>query len=179
MVCNTVDRARAVHTLLQKALAGRGGVDCDLLIGRARPLDRQAVQERVLTRFGTSREPSDRAAVLVATQTVEVGVNLDVDVLVSESASWDALVQRLGRLNRLGELPRPVPGPDGGRGGGRPRRPGRGPGLRRGPRHHLAASARAGYRADDQHTTGSTSRRGPAAELTGTTSRRGVHAAPE
>ena len=42
---------------------------------------------------------------LVATQTVEVGINLDVDVLVTESASWDAVVQRLGRLNRLGKLP--------------------------------------------------------------------------
>jgi hypothetical protein len=44
VVCNTVDRARAVYIQLQKALAGRGAVDCDLLIGRARPLDRQAVQ---------------------------------------------------------------------------------------------------------------------------------------
>ena len=106
VVCNTVDRARAVHTLLQKTLA----VDCDLLIGRTRLLDRQAVQDRVLTRFGTDRARSDRAAVLVATQTVEVGVNLDVDVLVTESASWDAIVQRLGRLNRLGAFVSRFPG---------------------------------------------------------------------
>ena len=42
---------------------------------------------------------------LVATQTVEVGANLDVDGLVTESAPWDSLVQRLGRLNRVGECP--------------------------------------------------------------------------
>lgn len=108
VVCNTVDRARAVHTLLQKALPDAEG--CDLLIGRTRLIDRQAVQERVLTRFGNGRPPADRAAVLVATQTVEVGVNLDVDVLVTESASWDALVQRLGRVNRLGEFASRFPG---------------------------------------------------------------------
>ncbi|GEL17531.1 type I-G CRISPR-associated helicase/endonuclease Cas3g [Pseudonocardia asaccharolytica] len=115
VVCNTVDRARAVHTLLRKLLTGRGAVveaDCELLIGRSRPIDRPNVQEQVLSRFGTSRDPSRRAAILVATQTVEVGVNLDVDVLVSESASWDALVQRLGRLNRLGRFTERFPGQD-------------------------------------------------------------------
>ncbi|HEY6797637.1 MAG TPA: type I-U CRISPR-associated helicase/endonuclease Cas3 [Kineosporiaceae bacterium] len=113
VVCNTVDRARAVHALLVKLLAGRAAAieaDCELLIGRSRPIDRPELQDRILARFGTRREPSPRAAVLVATQTVEVGVNLDVDVLVTESASWDALVQRLGRLNRLGRHAERFPG---------------------------------------------------------------------
>ena len=107
VVCNTVDRARAVHERLGRLLAAAGAgieADCELLIGRARPVDRPDLQDRILGRFGVDREPVDRAAVLVATQTVEVGVNLDADVLVTESASWDALVQRLGRVNRLGKL---------------------------------------------------------------------------
>jgi CRISPR-associated endonuclease/helicase Cas3 len=107
VVCNTVDRAREVHTQVNKALAD---ADCELLIGRSRPLDRDELQQRVLSRFGTARAASPRAAVLVATQTVEVGVNLDVDVLVTESASWDALVQRLGRLNRFGRFVDRFPG---------------------------------------------------------------------
>jgi hypothetical protein len=43
VVCNTVDRARAVHGLLRKQLSGRKvavKADCDLLIGRSRPIDR-------------------------------------------------------------------------------------------------------------------------------------------
>jgi len=115
VVCNTVDRAREVHSLLGKLLVARGAVveaDSELLIGRSRPIDRPRVQEQVLARFGTGRTPSDRAAVLVATQTVEVGVNLDVDILVSESTSWDALVQRLGRLNRLGRFTERFPSCD-------------------------------------------------------------------
>jgi CRISPR-associated endonuclease/helicase Cas3 len=113
VVCNTVDRARAVHTLLTHRFTGRTArteADYELLIGRSRPLDRPGMQDRLLTRFGSGRLPTDRAAVLVATQTVEVGINLDVDVLVTESASWDALVQRLGRLNRLGRYPDRFPG---------------------------------------------------------------------
>lgn len=107
VICNTVDRARAVHNLLMRRLSARGSAvdaDCELLIGRTRPMDRTIVQDLVRERFGTGRRPQRRAAIVVATQTVEVGVNLDVDILVTESASWDALVQRLGRLNRLGEF---------------------------------------------------------------------------
>ncbi|MGF1653050.1 MAG: type I-U CRISPR-associated helicase/endonuclease Cas3 [Actinomycetales bacterium] len=108
VVCNTVARARAVHELIvQDTTAGRArtahpAVDCELLIGRTRPLDRPGLQDRVLDRFGVDRGPGSRPAILVATQTVEVGVNLDVDALVTESAPWDSLVQRMGRLNRLG-----------------------------------------------------------------------------
>src|SRR5512143_2262005 len=107
VVCNTVDTARTTHSLIVKAVGRRdSGLsgDVELLIGRCRPLDRAGLDARVRQRFGIGAARTDRPAVLVATQTVEVGVNLDADALVSESASWDALVQRFGRLNRLGRL---------------------------------------------------------------------------
>jgi len=54
---------------------------------------------------GRARKIGTKPAILVATQTVEVGANLDADGLVTESAPWDCLVQRLGRVNRLGDCP--------------------------------------------------------------------------
>jgi len=110
VVCNTVGRARAVHDMLTKrAGAARDplAADVDLLIGRSRPADRDVLVDALRKRFGVYRSRHDglRPAVLVATQTVEVGANFDADALVTESAPWDALVQRLGRLNRLGKTP--------------------------------------------------------------------------
>lgn len=100
VVCNTVDRAREVHGALTRLLGG--DVDLSLLIGRSRPLDRERVVDHVLTLFGADRGESETRAVLVATQTVEVGVDLDATGMVTESAAWDALVQRIGRVNRRG-----------------------------------------------------------------------------
>ena len=110
VVCNTVDRARQVHATLTKAVTRRQDpVDADvtLLIGRSRPADRDLLVGRLKERFGVGRARTSgtKSAILVATQTVEVGANLDADGLVSESAPWDSLVQRLGRVNRLGKCP--------------------------------------------------------------------------
>lgn len=104
VVCNTIDRARAVHSELTKLLPD--GVPALLLIGRSRQYDREAVVSQALELFGADRIPSSTSAVLVATQTVEVGIDLDATGLVTESASWDALVQRIGRVNRRGRFDR-------------------------------------------------------------------------
>ena len=71
-----------------------------LITGRMRQPDRQRVLDTVENRL-EKREPT----LVVATQCIEVGVDWDFDALVSEAASWDALVQRMGRVNRRGERP--------------------------------------------------------------------------
>lgn len=102
VVVNRVATARQVFENLKDG----DGSDADsvLLIGRARPLDREALVQKYLNRMRAGRKDEDNPKPLyvVATQTVEVGADLDFDAMVTESAAFDALRQRFGRLNRLG-----------------------------------------------------------------------------
>jgi CRISPR-associated endonuclease/helicase Cas3 len=99
VVLNTVDAARAVH----HELSSKG--DCILIIGRARPIERDVLALEIMARAGTGTRAQGRQPIyMVATQTIEVGLDLDFDALVSELAPVSALRQRFGRLDRLGEL---------------------------------------------------------------------------
>ena len=74
-------------------------------MGRMRPIDRDAITLDWLTRLSATEAGTrslTRHVFIVATQCLEVGANLDFDVLVTECASLDALRQRFGRLNRSG-----------------------------------------------------------------------------
>lgn len=102
VVVNTVNVARQVFA----ALSEIPDLDVSLVTGRCRELDREVNKARWWGRIAAGRTPRRASApfVLVATQTVEVGADLDADALVTECASLDALVQRLGRVDRLGEI---------------------------------------------------------------------------
>lgn len=98
--CNRVDTARRVCNLLS-----RDGARAHLLTGRMRPLDKDDVIAGALAPLATGRAAERRLhqpTFVVATQTLEVGADLDFDLLVTECASLDALRQRFGRLNRAG-----------------------------------------------------------------------------
>lgn len=102
VVVNTVAMARAVFNRLDTQLTNPA--NCALLTGRVRPVDREYLQEIWYPRIqaGVTRA-SEESLYVVATQTIEVGADIDLDNLVTESASLPALVQRLGRVNRRGE----------------------------------------------------------------------------
>lgn len=98
-VVNTVRRARAVWGGLERSLPD--GVDLALLVGPQRPVDRDQILSRHRGKL-FDRAPDGNRLVCVTTQTFEVGLDADVEAMVTESASMQALVQRLGRLNRSG-----------------------------------------------------------------------------
>lgn len=98
-VLNRVDSAVQVA----KAL-GDEGLSCRLWVGRMRPWDLERIRREEPGLFDVSG--AQGVDVLVATQTIEVGVDLDLVHMVTELASGSALVQRAGRVNRLGQRDR-------------------------------------------------------------------------
>jgi CRISPR-associated endonuclease/helicase Cas3 len=103
-VVNTVRCALDVHRQVVAALRKDEEIACGLLIGPQRPHDRAAFLDGDGLRLFDPGKPG-RRLVVVATQTFEVGLDADVEAMVTESASGTALVQRLGRLNRRGRRP--------------------------------------------------------------------------
>ncbi len=101
IMVNRVGTARSIAAKLQEAHPGR----VTLLIGRMRQFDREAATKEIQDRLKTGATPSSPQSgpfIVVSTQCLEVGADLDFDALVTEAASLDALRQRFGRLNRGG-----------------------------------------------------------------------------
>ncbi|MDO5076187.1 type I-U CRISPR-associated helicase/endonuclease Cas3 [Corynebacterium sp.] len=95
-VVNHVDTATRVAKLLRKK-----ELSVELLVGRMRAADVEALKQR---RHGLFTPKGDPAVdVVVATQTIEVGVDIDFAAMVTELAPGSSLTQRFGRVNRLGE----------------------------------------------------------------------------
>lgn len=87
VVCNTVKQAQTVFEQLQPISANP-----QLIHSRFMLRDRERIE----------RELTD-ADLLVGTQAVEVSLDIDFDVLFTEPAPIDALIQRFGRVNRARE----------------------------------------------------------------------------
>ena len=102
---NTPKTARETFGRLRKQMAE---ADVLLLTGLTREREAQRVRARILDRdhgmaaIRDAKFSRPRALVVVATQTLEVGADIDAEYLVTEACGVRALTQRLGRLNRLG-----------------------------------------------------------------------------
>ncbi|MDZ7763228.1 MAG: helicase-related protein [Melioribacteraceae bacterium] len=44
---------------------------------------------------------SDEACIVVSTQVVEVSLDISFDLMITETAPLDSLIQRFGRINRI------------------------------------------------------------------------------
>ncbi|HMO82374.1 MAG TPA: CRISPR-associated helicase Cas3' [Pyrinomonadaceae bacterium] len=120
IICNTVRRAQDVYQLLKAdpffdGIASDGRPKLDLLHARYRFIDRQEREKRVLARFGKQcskvllTENGKKVeyevcrpymAVLVSTQIIEQSLDLDFDLMITDLAPADLILQRAGRLQR-------------------------------------------------------------------------------
>lgn len=106
VICNTVNRSIEVYKHLKARLKD---TECSLFHARTLKMWRREREEEVLRKFGKGERQEDgtylnadrpERAVLVATQVIEQSLDLDFDIMISEIAPIDLLLQRIGRLHR-------------------------------------------------------------------------------
>lgn len=96
---NTVPRAQQTYRALRGSIDG----EVTLLHGRLSAADRADRADRLLSQLGppdTEDERRPQRLVVVATQVAEQSFDVDVDLLISDLAPADLLLQRAGRLHR-------------------------------------------------------------------------------
>lgn len=91
VVCNTVKSAQDTFLALKTAVKETESI---LLHGSFSGKDRNKKESELLT---------DKVKLLVGTQAIEVSLDIDYDMIYSEPAPIDALIQRFGRVNRRRE----------------------------------------------------------------------------
>lgn len=97
VVCNTVDKAQRLYQALKKV----DKIDARVILIHARFLDENRKKKEELLQRLFSRNKKEKA-ILISTQVIEVGIDISSDVMLSELAPIDSLIQRAGRCARWG-----------------------------------------------------------------------------
>ncbi|WP_208027237.1 type I-G CRISPR-associated helicase/endonuclease Cas3g [Rhabdothermincola sediminis] len=97
VVCNQVKRAQEVYTKLR---ARKPEADLVLLHRRFRPPERENAVGRALDRV----KAEGPGRIVVTTQVLEAGIDVDAATMITEVAPWSSIVQRAGRCNRSGQI---------------------------------------------------------------------------
>ncbi len=98
VVCNVVDRARSLFEALRDH-PNRGDAQVLLLHSRFLPQDRQRIEGEIQRVFSKDGDPGE-SWILVATQAIEVGLDITCQTLHTELAPANAVLQRAGRCAR-------------------------------------------------------------------------------
>lgn len=95
-IVNHVDTAAKIASELKKIK-----LNVELIVGRMRSYDLEQLRKKHPSLFTCVGD--DEVDVVVATQTLEVGIDIDFSSLITELAPTSSLTQRFGRVNRLGK----------------------------------------------------------------------------
>lgn len=109
VICNTVRRAQRIYRALARYFKGNASDELpvlDLFHARYLHEERSVREQRAFARFGTDKTKRPHRAVLVATQVIEQSLDLDFDLMVTDFAPIDLMLQRAGRLWRHAETNR-------------------------------------------------------------------------
>ncbi len=103
VVCNVIAKAQEAYN--QLLFLQNEGLEIILLHGRFNLRDRLEKEKLVRKYTGVKDEtgkpnPNRKPIILIATQVVEVSLDIDLDTIYTQPAPLEALVQRFGRINR-------------------------------------------------------------------------------
>lgn len=93
VICNTVTKAQKLYMDIIGS-----GMCCDLLHSRYINRHRRILENKIMD---FSKDES-AIGIWITTQIVEASLDIDFDVLFTEMATADSLLQRMGRCNRAG-----------------------------------------------------------------------------
>jgi CRISPR-associated endonuclease/helicase Cas3 len=108
---NTVDEAQETYRALQSANF-QGGPPVALLHSRFPFFRREELEADWMNRLGKDSTNRPAGCVLVSTQVAEQSVDIDADLLITDLAPTDMLLQRIGRLWRHERGSRPCTRPE-------------------------------------------------------------------
>lgn len=97
VIRNTVDAAQDTFHAL-RSQSREGGPAIGLLHSRFPQFARDAEENKWMTRLGKDSDDRPKGCVLVATQVVEQSVDIDADLLITDLAPTDMLLQRMRRV---------------------------------------------------------------------------------
>ncbi len=97
-ITNTVNRAQAIFERLPQ----NASIDLTLLHSRFPLAQRQAIETDILAKYGKPSDSDQRPqrGIVIGTQVLEQSLDLDFDLMVTDIAPIDLILQRTGRLHR-------------------------------------------------------------------------------
>ena len=101
MSANTIAKAREIFDLLDEDIS----LENRMLYHSQFILQDKKNKENLLEGL----KSRNNGFVAVCTQIVEVSLDIDFDILYTENAPIDAIIQRLGRVNRKGKIQKRIP----------------------------------------------------------------------
>ncbi len=106
VLLNTVAKAQNVYRILRGQI-DPGEVDLMLFHARFPAEERKRIEDECVGKYGKDFSKRPETGILVATQVMEQSIDADFDVMITDMAPIDLVLQRIGRLHRFDNTVRP------------------------------------------------------------------------
>jgi len=102
----SIDDIRTVYGILSEKIKGVSPTQIQVLTGTLRGLerDRLATKDPIFQRFLLKQDSDGRTVFLLCTSAGEVGIDISADHMVCDLNSYESTSQKLGRVNRRGDV---------------------------------------------------------------------------